>query len=79
MSSSAVSLYELVIIVMSDDLYLPNAFILITSTVRNSILPSNEVKQSNESVICWVSWFRDWFYTATASDLLSGLLFAICQ
>lgn len=74
MSLSAVSLYELPIIVRSNDLYFPSAFILITSTVCTAILPSNEVKQSNESVIYWVSWFRDWFYTDTASDQLSELV-----
>lgn len=73
MSWSAVFLYELVIIVMSNDLYFPSAFILITSTICNSILPSSEVKQSNELVIYWVSWFRDWFYAATGSHLLSEL------
>lgn len=73
-SSSAVSLYELV--VMSSDLYFPSAFILITSTVCTSTLPSNEVKQSNESVIYWVSWFRLWFYTSTASHLLLELLYS---
>lgn len=55
MSLSAVSLYELVVIVMSNDLYFPSAFILITSTVCASTLPSNELKQSNVSVIYWVS------------------------
>lgn len=78
MSPSAVSLPEL-IIVMSNDLYFPSAFILIASTVCTAILPSNEVKQSNESVVYWVSWFRGWSYTATASHLLSELLFAVCQ
>ena len=59
MSLSAVSLYELTVIVMSNDLYFPSAFISIASTVCTGILPSNEVKQSNESVIYRVSWFRD--------------------
>lgn len=50
MSVSAVSLYELMV-VTSNDLYFPHAFILIASFVCTAILPSNEVKQSNGSVI----------------------------
>lgn len=73
MSLSAIPLLEFTVIVTSNDLYFPGAFILIASTVRTAILPSNGVKQSNESVIYWASWFRDWFYTATASHLLSEL------
>lgn len=50
MSVSAVSLYGLMV-VTSNDLYFLHAFILIASSVCTAILPSSEVKQSNESVI----------------------------
>lgn len=59
MSLRADSLYELIVIAMSNDLYFPSAFVSIASAACVGVLPSNEVKQSNESVIYWVSWVRD--------------------